>query len=256
VQCGFLFTNPRPTKEIIHKYYQSDSYISHSNKTQSLKDLLYKAVRSIAVRQKVGLLNAIAVKRTMLDFGCGTGYFLAACQKDGWNVTGIEPDPDARKYASENTSAAIYPGIDDIPTDHKYQVISLWHVLEHVHDLNETLIKLKQHLEKTGRLVIAVPNISSYDARLYKEQWAAYDVPRHLYHFSQDTMKTLMDNHQLRIKRTIPMKYDAYYVSLMSEKSKNMVRNYIYGFINGYKSNTYAKNHNKNFSSLIYVVGQ
>jgi 2-polyprenyl-3-methyl-5-hydroxy-6-metoxy-1,4-benzoquinol methylase len=201
-------------------------------------------------------VNTITPKRAILDFGCGTGYFLSSCKKNGWDVTGIEPDPDARKRASENINQDVYPTLNHISSDKNFNIITLWHVLEHVHELNETLIQLKKLLDKSGKLVIAVPNIGSFDARTYKDQWAAYDVPRHLYHFSQDTMKVLLDKHHLKVRKIIPMKYDAYYVSLMSERSKNVVKNYIRGFINGYKSNTYAKNHNNNYSSLIYIAGQ
>jgi 2-polyprenyl-3-methyl-5-hydroxy-6-metoxy-1,4-benzoquinol methylase len=256
VQCGFLFTSPRPTKDFISKYYDSSSYISHSDKTSSLKDLLYKIVRKNAVRKKAAMITKLKTKKSILDYGCGTGYFLKACKKHGWNISGIEPNAVARLKASEHTGSIIHDTIDRITPETKYGVITLWHVLEHIHALNETVDKLRKLLEKQGRLIIAVPNIDCLDARIYKEEWAAYDVPRHLYHFSQDTMKTFLANHQLRILKTLPMYFDSYYVSLLSEHSDKLLLNYVHAFINGYKSNAYAKKHHNNYSSLIYIIGQ
>ena len=132
-------------------------------------------------------------------------------------------------------------------------MISLWHVLEHLPELNETVNFLKSKLVSRGKLLLAVPNLNSWDASEYQEYWAAYDVPRHLYHFSQQSMATLLKNHDLKIVRTIPMKLDAFYVSLLSEKYRNGATNFFKSFINGYKSNSYAKK-TSDYSSLIYIA--
>ncbi len=255
--CQFQFTNPRPIDKEIGKYYQSDNYISHSNKSNSPINLLYKLARRFAIKSKLKLINAIAKneKGRILDYGCGTGYFLRSMKKDGWNIVGIEPNAKARELAEANTGEEIQEDITSLNMKNKkFNVITLWHVLEHVHNLNETVATLKSMLKEKGKIIIAVPNISSMDNEIYKEDWASYDVPRHLYHFDRDSMKTLMLKHGLKVKKTYPMRLDAYYISLLSEKYKTGKNNYIKSALNGYKSNTYAKDNKENYSSLIYEI--
>ncbi len=255
-QCGFLFTNPRPTSAILKKYYETGSYLSHQTETKGLFDLGYNLVRKYALHKKLKLINDLASKKTLLDFGCGTGAFLKTCQKNGWKVDGVEFMDPARNIAESKLGIPIYTQIKDIPKNKYFKVITLWHVLEHIYDLNETFKRMVRHLDKKGKMVIAVPNIESLDATLYHEYWAAYDIPRHLYHFSQSTMKLFLSQHNLKLKKTIPMPLDAYYVSMLSEKYQSGRTNYINALLNGYKSNSYAKKHNKNYSSLIYIAGK
>ena len=255
-QCGFLFTNPRPTSDILKKYYETGSYLSHQTKTKGLFDLGYNLVRKYALHKKLKLINDLASKKTLLDFGCGTGAFLKTCQKNGWKVDGVEFMDPARNIAESKLGIPIYTQIKDIPKNKYFKVITLWHVLEHIYDLNDTFKRMVRHLDKKGKVVIAVPNIESLDATLYHEYWAAYDIPRHLYHFSQSTMKLFLSQHNLKLKKTIPMPLDAYYVSMLSEKYQSGRTNYIKALLNGYKSNCYAKKHNKNYSSLIYIAGK
>jgi 2-polyprenyl-3-methyl-5-hydroxy-6-metoxy-1,4-benzoquinol methylase len=253
--CNFQFTNPRPDRKEIGKYYQSDGYISHSDKANSPINFIYKIARKSALLKKRNLINSIAKhqKGRLLDFGCGTGYFLDTMKKDGWKVSGIEPNQDARAIA--NQKVKVKETIDQLHLKNKkYNVITLWHVLEHIHDLNDTIKQLKSILKEKGKLVIAVPNIESYEQSVFQEDWAAYDVPRHLYHFNQETMKTLMLKNGLKIKKTYPMKLDAYYISLLSNKYRFQTNKFIKSFITGYKSNSYAVKHNNNFSSLIYII--
>jgi len=255
-QCNFLFTNPRPTADIISNYYDSDQYISHSNKNITFTDFLYKVVRNFTLVKKQNLVSQNTKKNRILDYGCGTGHFLKTCKSRGWKICGVEPNETARKQAEDLTGEPIVQGIDQLPADKKYHAITMWHVLEHIYDLNSTFEKLTRLINKSGRFFIAVPNVESLDAKIYGEYWAAYDVPRHLYHFSQDTMKKFLARHDLKLKKTIPMKFDSYYISLLSEKYKCKSDNYIKSFISGYKSNSYAKNHQNNYSSLIYVAGK
>lgn len=254
--CSFLFTNPRPIISEIGKYYQSEDYISHSNKTKNLSDFLYKIARKYTLSRKLKLINSLSTNKTILDYGCGTGDFLNACKNKSWEIYGIEPDKNARIKAIETTKKTIYENINEIMEIPRLDIITLWHVLEHIHNLNETIEILKTKLTKNGKLIIAVPNIESYDAKLYKEYWAAYDVPRHLYHFSMKTMKLLMQNHGLKVYKTQPMKLDSFYVSLLSEKYKSTKQNYKKSFITGYKSNRYAIKNNNNYSSIIYIIGK
>lgn len=254
--CSFLFTNPRPISNFIRKYYKSDKYISHTNEAKNITNSIYKIVRKITLKQKVKLINTVSRDKTILDFGCGTGEFLNACKKNKWKISGLEPDISAKKLATKLTKTKIVKDIKELNSIDQVSLITLWHVLEHLHDLNNSVEILKNKLSKNGKLIIAVPNYKSYDAKILKNDWAAYDVPRHLYHFSQETMKLLLKKHGMKIIKIIPMKFDSYYVSLLSEKYKNGKNNYMKSFINGYKSNVYAKSNNSNYSSLIYIAGK
>ncbi|WP_266203618.1 class I SAM-dependent methyltransferase [Pontibacter kalidii] len=252
--CSFKFTNPRPDAQSIGQYYESDDYISHSDTTSGIINTAYHVVRSITTKQKVELINRFApVKGSILDYGCGTGVFLSACKKDGWEIRGIEPNAKARKKASDQTGEIIAETLEDIEGE-KYEVITLWHVLEHIHALNETMEQLLEHLQEDGTLIIAVPNADSHDAQEYKENWAAYDVPRHLYHFTQPTMKRFLKKHRMKLEEVLPMKFDAYYVSMLSEKQKQGKTKMLTSVMNGYRSNSYAEKNGNDYSSLIFIA--
>lgn len=253
--CNFQFTNPRPNQEEIGKYYKSEDYISHSDKSNTPINFLYKLARKYALSSKKKLINSLTKnkKGRILDYGCGTGYFLKTMKDNGWKTYGIEPNDDARKIASSKSK--VEENIEDLKLKNKkFDVITLWHVLEHIHNLNETMKVLKTILKEKGKIVIAVPNIESYEQSVFEEQWAAYDVPRHLYHFSQDTMNTLILKHGLKIKKIHPMKLDSYYISLLSNKYKFDKNKFIKSIITGYKSNIYAIKNENNYSSLIYII--
>jgi len=252
--CGFKFTNPRPDAESIGAYYESDDYISHSNTSKGLINKAYQVVRSVAVKDKLELINNLAPKKAILDYGCGTGYFLAACQKDGWEVSGFEPNATANAQATKTLGKTVEKVSLDGFAKESFEIITMWHVLEHVHTLNETFQKLLTLLKPGGIMLVAVPNADSLDAKKYGENWAAYDVPRHLYHFNQATMKRFLKKHKLTLEDTKPMKYDAYYVSMLSEKYKAGKNNMLSSVLNGYKSNTYASKNDKDYSSLIYIA--
>jgi 2-polyprenyl-3-methyl-5-hydroxy-6-metoxy-1,4-benzoquinol methylase len=255
--CSFKFTNPRPAEAHIGKYYASEEYISHSNTTKGLTNKAYQVVRSITVKQKIDLLNRIQPgKGRLLDYGCGTGYFLSACQKNGWEVAGFEPNDTARNHAATLLGQTIESKDLEGLEPESFDFITLWHVLEHVHQLNETTRKLLSLLKPTGYLLVAVPNADSLDAKQYKENWAAYDVPRHLYHFTQATMQRFLKKHKLEMVNILPMKFDAYYVSLLSEKYKNGSNKYLSSLLTGFKSNTHAEKNTKDYSSLIYIASK
>ena len=192
--CNFKFTNPRPEDEKLGEYYKSEDYISHSNTNKGIISKLYKSVRNYTLKKKLNLISKYVSRGTILDYGCGTGMFLKVCQDAGWKSFGMEPDEGARKIASEmglNTFSdkeriQTYIGAE------KFDIITLWHVLEHVTDLEETLNFFKEKLNQNGALIIAVPNYTSYDAKHYKEYWAAFDVPRHLYHYEIETIQKLL----------------------------------------------------------------
>lgn len=252
--CGFVFTNPRPDASVIDRYYQSENYISHSNQTRSITDGMYKLVRLFTLRSKLKILNGLGTQKTLMDYGCGTGDFLEHCQSNGWTVTGVEPSEKARNISLNKIPTGIVADISQFSKQDSFDIITLWHVLEHVHDLNSLIKSLKEKLNKNGYIIIALPNHQSYDQSIYKEYWAAYDVPRHLYHFDQHTFSQLSMAHDLKLVNTLPMPFDSYYVSLLSEKYKYGQQNFIKSFLNGWKSNRWAKKNNNNYSSLIYIL--
>ncbi|MBL3654536.1 class I SAM-dependent methyltransferase [Fulvivirga sediminis] len=252
--CNFLYTNPRPFPKDLGKYYKSDDYISHSNKSNNLTNFTYRIARNYTLKGKLSLVNRLQDRKTkLLDLGCGTGHFLKICSDDGWKCTGVEPDPDARKQATEQ-GLKVFSNIEGVSLE-QYNVISMWHVLEHVPNLNDYLSFIKTRLASNGHLIVAVPNHQSHDAKNYQDKWAAYDVPRHLYHFDQNSMAKLMHKHSLQIKEVKPMKLDSYYVSLLSESYKGSgIAKFPKAFLEGIKSNRYANNNHNNYSSLIYII--
>ena len=257
--CKFLLTSPVPGPSELPEYYKSDTYISHSPKATTWIDRIYLTARGFTLKWKLQLIQNYLThsdSNNLLDYGCGTGEFLKSCKSAGFQVQGIEPSEKGRNQSMLATSQSIYGTISELPADN-FQVITLWHVLEHITDLNQTLSQLNKKLTHTGTIFIAVPNHNSWDATHYQNHWGAYDVPRHLWHFSQADMQSLLAKHSLKIIDKIPMKLDAFYVSLLSEKYRNNGKLNFSGlfsaFYNGIKSNLLARK-NLEYSSLIYVV--
>lgn len=249
--CQLVFTNPRPEESNLSKYYKSDAYISHTDQANSIINLIYKVIRKYTLSKKVSLVTKLnSRKGSLLDFGCGTGDFVKVASKSGWQAFGYEPDYDARKLASDKNPSAIIESIKQIPEE--LDIITAWHVVEHISDLKNTLSTLSKKLKVGGHLIIAVPNHQSFDANSYGEKWAAYDVPRHLYHFDSNSMKFLVKKLKLSLTDIQPMKFDSYYVSMLSEKYKKN-GSLINAIKIGYQSNRKAKT-TKEYSSLIYII--
>jgi 2-polyprenyl-3-methyl-5-hydroxy-6-metoxy-1,4-benzoquinol methylase len=248
-----LFTNPRPTQNEIINYYKSDSYLSHSRGKASLFSFLYNLVRDYSVKQKIKLLAKYTEQGHYLDIGCGIGLVLKEARKEGWEISGVEPADEARIEAEKNTGAKIYPSLNKVEKI-KFNAITMFHVLEHVHDLNDTMKLVRKRLHKEGVLLIALPNHESWDAKNYSETWAAWDVPRHLYHFSPYTAEKLFKKHKFHVQEILPMKFDSFYVSLLSERYQSNKLAYWQAFWNGLKSNQMASKNHYNYSSLIYVL--
>jgi 2-polyprenyl-3-methyl-5-hydroxy-6-metoxy-1,4-benzoquinol methylase len=253
--CGFRYVNPRPVEHEIGRYYQSDAYISHDASKKDFLSRIYKIARNVSIRNKYKLVHKYCQQGSILDFGCGTGEFLAYCKGKGYITTGFEPGEKAREFAVGQNGIHV---LDNIVTLGKqtseYNCITLWHVLEHVHNLNDTIELLSQLLSSNGVLIIAVPNCNSGDARKYGKFWAAYDVPRHLYHFTSTTLTNLFNRHRFAVLEILPQKMDAYYVSMLSEKYRTGRNNYLNAVINGFLSNFHAKETGLGFSSQIYVL--
>lgn len=257
--CTLRFTQNIPHSEGIGRYYQSDAYVSHSDTQKGLVNRLYHLVRNHTIQGKIKLIQKATGKDKgrLLDVGAGTGVFAHAMQQAGWEVTGLEPDPTARARAQEKSGMILRPTEDlYVLGNVAYDAITLWHVLEHVHDLQGYLKQFHQLLSKDGKLVIAVPNYTSKDASMYKEFWAAYDVPRHLYHFSPQSMEMLADKNGFRLEKWQPMWFDSFYVSLLSGQYRKDGWNLLRAGFNGLLSNLAALFNSKRGSSLIYQLSK
>lgn len=254
-ELELLQTHPQPISEILPSYYQSEDYISHTDGKRNLFENVYHFVKSIALKRKLKLINSLQNgSKNLLDVGCGTGDFLKIAKEGQWTITGVEPNVQAREIANIKTANSVFD-IEQLTKikPESFDVISLWHVLEHLPELEIQMVQLRQLLKVEGSLVIAVPNYKSYDANYYQEFWAAYDVPRHLWHFSKLSIAKLVTKYNMEVVQILPMKFDAYYVSLLSEKYKFGNMNLLRAFRIGWKSNRRARGSGE-YSSLIYVV--
>lgn len=253
--CTFHFTAPVPPESEIGKYYKSEDYISHSNTSRGLINRAYQTVRNITLRSKRKLItrNTGKSKGKLLDIGCGTGNFLNNMKQAGWDVSGIEPSPEAREQAQKNFGitpmdpAKLY----NLP-DGKYDAVTMWHVLEHVYDLDGYMKKIRSLLAPGGKAFIAVPNHLSVDAVKYGPGWAAWDVPRHLYHFNPHSMEVLLKRSGFRLLGMKRMPFDSFYVSMLSEKYRK--GGMIAGVWTGFRSWVAALVNKRRCSSLIYII--
>lgn len=252
--CSFRFTNPRPDEGEISTYYNSKQYISHNDSSNGIIGTVYRLVRGYALQSKLKLINRLnGGAGRVLDVGCGTGAFLETCKASGWNIAGIEPDPTARAATMKRLQIDVPPSLDRLSRAELFDVITLWHVLEHVHNLDQTVRQLKKLLSEEGALLIAVPNSDSYDATYFKENWAAYDIPRHLYHFTPSTIESIFRKHGFRLVEQRPMLFDAFYIALLSTRYKTGKTDYLKSVRVGLASNAKAQQ-TGNFSSIIYLL--
>ena len=251
--CGFIYTSPRPDDEDLSRYYQSDAYLSHHARGFSPVRLVYQFLRRRNIRNKFQLIHQLVPDGKILDIGCGTGELLSYFKKHGWEATGVEPDAAARKYASEKWSLDIFDENAISKLDEgSFDVITMWHVLEHVNDINTRIRDVYRLLKKGGYFIAALPNPNAWDAGYYKKYWAAWDLPRHLFHFSEKNIVQLSEKHQFKYIKMYPMKWDAYYISLVSEQYKGNPFPYFKAIQNGRRSNKKAVL-GQGYSSMIYL---
>ena len=212
-------------------------------------------VRKHTLEKKLSLVNSLGSKGKILDVGCGTGEFLSICKRGGWETLGIEPDQDAKALGIKNYGLSVLQetALKTLP-ESSFDIISMWHVLEHVPNLNERLRDLKKILKPGGSIIVAVPNCSSKDALRYKQFWGAYDAPRHLWHFTPKDIQAIFSEQGMRVDRILPMKFDSFYISLLSEKYKTGNANLFSGFLSGLSSNMAASKTGNTWSSQIYII--
>jgi SAM-dependent methyltransferase len=257
--CSLRFTQDVPDAASMQPYYQSDAYISHTDSSKGFINSTYQRIRRITLKGKAKLVKKYTGRATgsLLDVGAGTGAFFHHMQSEGWEVAGLEPDPGARANAKKIHGIELQtPAALDQLSPGSFDAITLWHVLEHVHELHATLQELKKVLKDGGRMFIAVPNYTSADAGLYRTHWAAYDVPRHLYHFSPRSMEVLLARNGLRLITKKPMWFDAFYISLLSSKYKNGKPSLPGAFLTGLRSNLKTFFSSDSCSSIIYIIGK
>ena len=247
-----LKTHPQPTLDKLGSYYEFEDYISHTDGKRTLFEKMYHFIKRKAIRDKVSLINSHQpLKGRILDIGAGTGDFLLECKNQNWEILGIEPN-DKAKGIAVGKGIKFGDTIEKLESN-SFDVITMWHVLEHVPDVEHQVAELKRLLKPSGTIIIAVPNFKSYDANHYKEFWAAYDVPRHLWHFSKTAIEKIFDKQNMNLEDVKPMWFDSFYVSLLSEKYKTGKMNFISGFFIGLISNVSGL-FKKEFSSHIYVL--
>lgn len=254
-KCGLLFTNPFPDKNELGKYYKFENYISHSNNKKGLLNKIYYKVRKYNHKKKYQIISSLIKTGSIIDIGCATGEFLGYMKNKKWEVTGIEPDYDARNYAQSEYNINVMEENEISQLKEKsFDIVTLWHVLEHVPEPNTRLKEIFRILKDDGFALIALPNNKSYDAKKYSNFWAGYDVPRHLYHFDQNTAKMIFKKNDFKTTQIVPMKFDSFYISLLSQKYKFGKGNLIRAFFSGLKSNRIARKNENNYSGLIFIL--
>lgn len=255
-ECGLVFTQGVPDEKEIGRYYESPAYISHSNTNKGLVNKAYHLARSIMLRRKVRLINKLTLLKSgkLLDYGAGTGYFAQAMTNAGWEVTAIEKSEQARKLAMNEFGLEIKPEEHLAAMENKsIDVITMWHVMEHIQNPDRMWKEIYRILDDTGIAVIAVPNCKSYDAQEYKEHWAAYDVPRHLWHFTPGTIMRWGEKHGFILERQMTMPFDGFYISMLSEGYRGTGMKCVKGLWNGLKGWFAQANRRSASSSIIYV---
>ena len=254
-QLYSAFTNPRPDREHISAYYQTNNYISHANTKSGAIYVLYNIIRFISQKNKINKINKrLNKKDILLDIGCGLGYFLNTAQNGGWIVEGLDVSEEARKHAKDHFGITVHKeeAIKNFP-DNTFSAITLWHVLEHFHNPQEWLKDMTRVLKPDGLIFVAVPNSDSYDAKYYNSFWDGYDVPRHLYHFNHKSIEMLLERYGLEIVERLPMIFDSYYISWRSEIHKKSRFRFLRAMIIGQISNWKARK-KRNYSSVLYIV--
>lgn len=253
--CKFRFTQNPPDESVIGPYYETSKYISHSADSTTLINRVYYAVRDNMLAQKYKLIRQYTDGKNFIDIGCGLGYFLNYIKQKNNTVFGIEK--------SESTAAIVRDKFNitvespefflENKIEKKYDVVSMWHVLEHLYNPKNYISSIQKIIHDQSIIIIALPNHQSWDGRHYKEYWAGYDVPRHLWHFDASSINTLMSDLGFRCINMHRLPYDAFYVSLLSERYRGNFLSTIRAMFAGVISSIKSWMDVKQTSSIIYI---
>lgn len=249
-QTQIAYTHPQPNEEELGQYYASEEYISHGNKKRSVIERIYAIAQNIMLKQKEQWLTKHSTQnKRYLDFGCGTASLVAYLNGKNWDSYGVEPSEKARNFSA--VAERLYPSIEELPQK-EFDAIALWHVLEHLPDPAKFLKTFYDRLDQQGHLFLALPNFNSYDAKHYGNFWAAYDVPRHLRHFSARGIIQLCEENGFAFVESKGLAFDAFYVSYLSEQHQKNKFAFIKGMMVGCWSNLLAL-FTQEYSSKLYV---
>ena len=255
--CGFLFTQDHPDIEEIGRYYESADYISHNDSAGGISASMYRIAREFMLKRKRKMVCRVSGldKGSILDIGSGTGHFLSVMKNGGWQVKGTEINDKAREFSKTEFGLEVLPpvNIGSLPSA-SFDAISLWHVLEHFQDPFTYASEIKRLLKPGGVCLIALPNCSSFDAGFYKISWAAYDVPRHLWHFTPATFKLFAEKNGFIIRSVRALPLDVFYISILSEKYKKTGFSFMQGILKGALFYLLSLFNMKGSSSLIYQL--
>lgn len=255
--CGFLFTQDHPDIEEIGRYYESADYISHNDSAGGISASMYRIAREFMLKRKRKMVCRVSGldKGSILDIGSGTGHFLSVMKNGGWQVKGTEINDKAREFSKTEFGLEVLPpvNIGSLPSA-SFDAISLWHVLEHFQDPFTYASEIKRLLKPGGVCLIALPNCSSFDAGFYKISWAAYDVPRHLWHFTPATFKLFAEKNGFIIRSVRALPLDVFYISILSEKYKKTGFSFMQGILKGVWFYLLSLFNMKGSSSLIYQL--
>jgi len=250
--CDFRFTNPRPADNDLSSYYENEDYVSHSEKATNLINRLFLFVRRFNVEKKIKIVKKYSHGKKLLDYGAGNGYFLFHARKNGFDIFGVEPNKMAREIAKKNYQVDLWE-LSQIDPSQKVDIITLWHVLEHLPDFKTHMRQFQSILNEKGTLILALPNFESHDATYFKEAWAALDVPRHLWHFSPKHIKILAEKFGFYVEKIIPMPFDVYYITMLSFRNKTGKSKLVFSLILGSFWNLKSIFSHR-YSSLIYIL--
>jgi SAM-dependent methyltransferase len=255
--CGLKFTMDPPSEGEIPEYYDTGDYISHSDSKKGLVNTLFHFTRRLMLTRKRKIIARVTGSKTgtLLDIGCGTGYFASFMKDKGWDVSGLEPNEKARDFAINNFDLKVYSGTEDLAAlNEHYDCVTLWHVFEHFHDPVKYLSFIRRMLKPGASCIIAMPNCGSFDAKHYRQFWAAWDVPRHLWHFTPDVFNIFCENNGFNITKIIKLPADVFYISILSERYRGANLPFLSGTLKGLWFSLLALFNKKGSSSLIYIL--
>ena len=255
-QCGVVFTSNPPKESETIRYDTLDLKLKLGDSPRGLTDKLYYYVRHRMLRKKASIVESQSYRTggTLLNYGAKTGYFSHYMERRGWKVTSIEKYHEERQFSLETFHHRMYDVSEmDRLTPETFDVITLWHVFEHCYNPNGLLNRFYRLLRPGGILLIACPNICSTDAMHYGANWAAYNVPRHLWHFNPTSLSNLLNKHGFTLMHRQKLSYDCFYISVLSEKNKNSKMPFLRGMWFGMRCWFISLARLDKSSSLVYV---